>query len=153
MDKKTILEDVEGRIQSALKSGDALTASVCRMAKSELTNARIALRSGKSPRDMTLEDEISVIKKILKRNEDAAEQFLKAGSHERAAQEKSEMAVLQGYLPEQASPEDVKAFVLETIQSLKAPNIGQVVAAVKQKWGASVDMKQASTYIKEALSK
>lgn len=152
-DKKTILEDIEDRIKAATKSGDAAVVAVCRMAKSELTNARIALKSGKKVREMTSDDEIAVIRKMIKRNGDAAKQYQELGMEAQARKELAEQKILEYYLPVQATVDEIRAFVDETMKKLSKPNIGQLVQAVKQKWGSGVDMKEASTVIKEALQK
>jgi uncharacterized protein YqeY len=100
---------------TAIKARDQLTSSTLRMVLTSITNAEVA---GKESRELTDEDVLGVLTSESKKRREAAEAFADAGREEQAAKEKAEAAVIAGYLPEQLTPEEVDALVVETIDEL-----------------------------------
>jgi len=106
---------------------------------------------------ITLDDTavIGVVDKMLKQRKDSIDAFEKAGRQDLADKEKSEVAVLQAYLPARLSADEVAAEVKAIVAELgaKGPgDMGKVMGAVKQRLAGKADMGQVSAAVKAALS-
>ena len=91
----------------------------------------------------------------MKRNQESFEQFTKAGREDLALKESEEMDIIQNYLPEEMSEEDVINLIKETITSSGASSIkemGKVIGLIKKNHGDNVDMDVVSKHVKELLS-
>jgi uncharacterized protein YqeY len=103
---------------------------------------------------------IGIVDKMLKQRKDSIEAFEKAGRQDLADKEKSEVTVLQAYLPARLSADEVtaevKAIVAELAEQLGKPpgpgEMGKVMGAVKAKLAGKADMGQVSAAVKAALA-
>ena len=143
---------LENDIKAALLSGDRFRADVLRGLKAVILNEEVA--QGK--RDEGLDDATieQLIAKEVKKRLDSVQQYTDAGRPELAEAEQSEAKVLEAYLPEQLSEEEIKKTIDETIASLgvSGPQVmGQVIGAVKGKLGNSADGATIARLVKEAL--
>jgi uncharacterized protein YqeY len=89
-----------------MKAQDAARTSVLRMAKAALKNREIDKRAALGD-----DEAVKVLQGLVKQREDSVEQFQRAGRSELAAREQAEIAVLRGYLPQDASDEQIQAAV------------------------------------------
>ncbi|MEW5944232.1 MAG: GatB/YqeY domain-containing protein [Pseudomonadota bacterium] len=97
---------------------------------------------------------VAVIEKMLKQRRDSISQFEAAGRQDLADTEKSEMAVLQAYLPQPLSEAEIKRLVAEAIVASGASGVkdmGKVMAAVKPQVAGRADMGKVSALIKAKL--
>jgi uncharacterized protein YqeY len=106
---------------------------------------------------ITLDDAgmVAVIEKMLKQRKDSIEQFEKAQRHDLADKEKYEVSVLQAYMPQALSEDEVAAIVSEAIAAsgAKAPSdMGKVMGLVKPKVAGRADMGKVSALIKSRLA-
>jgi uncharacterized protein YqeY len=98
---------------------------------------------------------VSIIDKLIKQRKDAAQQYEAGGRADLADKEKSEMAVLEVYLPKRLSADEVKAAVVAIVAELGAAgpgDMGKVMGVVKQRLAGQADMGQVSAAVKAALS-
>jgi len=106
-------------------------------------------------KELTDSEIIQILKKALKRNQESFEQFTKAGREDLALKESEEMDIIQSYLPEEMSEEDVIKIIKETISSSNASSIkemGKVIGLIKKNHGDNVDMAIVSKHVKELLN-
>jgi len=97
---------------------------------------------------------IAVIDKMLKQRRDSISQFEAAGRQELADIEHFEISVLQTYMPDAASDEEIDALIAQVVAETGASGVkdmGKVMAAVKPKLAGRADMAQVSTRIKVKL--
>lgn len=137
-------------IKQALLGGDKPRAEVLRGLKSVLLNEKIA----KGLRETGLSDEavLALISKEVKKRNESAELYEKAGAHDRAETELREKAVLEEYLPKQLSDAELENVVVDVIATLGVTaQMGQVIGAVRQKVGASADGGRIATAVKAKL--
>lgn len=139
-------------LKTALLGGDRFRADVLRGLKAVILNEEVA--QGK--RDEGLDDETieKLIVREVKKRTDSAEQYDAAGRPELAEQERSELKVLEAYLPEQLSEADIQKVIDETIAALGVSGpqaMGQVIGAVKGKLGSSADGGTIARLVKESL--
>ena len=98
---------------------------------------------------------VAIVDKMLKQRKDSIEAFEKAGRQDLADKEKSEVTVLQAYLPARLSADEVAAEVKAIVAELgaKGPgDMGKVMGAVKAKLAGKADMGQVSAAVKAALA-
>jgi len=98
---------------------------------------------------------VAIVDKLIKQRKDSIAAFEQANRQDLADKEKSEMAVLQVYLPERMSADEVSAAVQAIVTELGAAgpgDMGKVMGAVKTKLAGKADMGQVSAAVKAALS-
>lgn len=144
---------IDNDLKAALLGGDRFSAEVLRGLKAVILDEEV--KQGK--RDEGLDDETieKLIVREVKKRQDSATQYEAAGRPELVEAEKAESKVLEGYLPEQTSEEDIKKVVAETIAAMgvtDAAAMGQVIGAVKGKLGNSADGGTIARLVKEALA-
>jgi len=148
----SLKDKITGDITAAMKAKDADRLSVLRMAKAALMN-----EANKKSADYELSDDESakVLRMLVNQRKDSIEQFEKAGRDEMAAKEKSELALLQEYLPQAASTEEIERAVSDAIAEIGATSMkdmGAVMKAAQAKLaGKSADGKLVSETVKAKL--
>ncbi len=104
--------------------------------------------------DVSEETELKIVQKLLKQRKEAAELYISQGRQDLADDELSQAKVIEAYLPEQMSEEDVKKIVLDTIAQLGASSpseMGKVMGPIMGKLSGKADGKLISKLVKEAL--
>ncbi len=145
---------MEERIKNDLKNAqlnkDETAVSTLRLLLSEVNNLRIQKGGELSDPDI-----VSVIQKELKKRKEAASGFRQGNREESALKEESEAKVLEGYLPEQISDEELTKIISESINNLGATSIqdmGRVIGQVLGKVGQGADGSRVSALVKQQLS-
>lgn len=144
---------LDNDIKTALLGGNRFRGEVLKGLKAAILNEEVAL--GK--RDVGLDDTAieTIIAREVKKRSDSISQYQAAGRPELVEAETAEKKVLEEYLPAQASEDDIKNVINETIATLGVSGpqaMGQVIGAVKGKLGNSADGGTIARLVKEALS-
>jgi len=98
---------------------------------------------------------VAIVDKLIKQRKDAAEQYTAGGRPELADKEKSEITVLEAYLPQRMSAEEIKAAIAAIVAEVGAAgpgDMGKVMGAAKQQLAGKADMGQVSAAVKAALA-
>ena len=146
--RETIVTD----LTAAMKAKDAEKTSVLRMLK-----AAIMMREKEKEQGTQLSDDetMKTLQSLVKQRRDSIEQYEKAGRDDLAAKEKSELAVLENYLPQAASNEEIELAVTEAIAETGATSpkeMGAVMKAVQVKLaGKNADNRMVSETVKAKL--
>ena len=151
---KTLVSDsirhlIEEAVKSAMRERNKEKTSTLRMALSELKKEEIDRRE-----EITNEDSIKILQRMIKQRKESKTQFLDAGRSELANKENEEILILQDFLPEQLSEEAIKVIVLEAISETQAKepqDMGKVMGALKSKIKGNADMGIVSKIVKENL--
>lgn len=101
-------------------------------------------------------DVVSIIEKMLKQRRDSISQYKAANRQDLVDVEEFEVTVLQAYMPQQLSEDEIKAVIAEVIAATGAAgpqDMGKVMGAVKPKLAGKADMGKVSGLIKAQLSK
>lgn len=147
----TLLSRLEEDMKTAMREKNTLVRDVLRMAIADLKKAAIG---PKEKIELTEADEIKVVQKAVKSRLDSAVEYDKAGRPETAEKERSEAAILEVYLPQQLSEDDLRAAVEAKKAELgleTKKDMGQLIKAVMAEHGASADGKLVSKLAGEAL--
>ena len=145
----SLKERITQDMKDAMRSGD----------KERLGNIRMlqaAIKQREVDERITLDDAqvLAVVEKMIKQRKEAIAQFEAGGRADLAAKEKSEIELLQAYMPEQLSSAEVEVLVATAIAETAASTIkdmGKVMALVKTRAAGRADMAAVSAIIKAKL--
>ncbi len=146
----SLKDQVTEDMKSAMKAGDKDRLKVVRLVLAAIKQVEVDKR-------VELDDAavLGVITKMVKQRRDSVEQFEKGGREDLATIERDEIAVLEDYLPEQLSADELTAMVDEVIQATGAEGIrdmGKVMGQIKAKAAGRADMGAVSATVKERLN-
>ena len=144
--KNQIQEDMK----SAMKAGDKDRLKVVRLMMAAIKQVEVDKR-------VELDDAgvLTVLDKMVKQRRDSVEQFEKGNREDLAAVERAEIAVLDQYLPEKLSDEELATLVDEAIAASGATSIrdmGKVMGQIKAKAAGRADMGAVSATVKARLN-
>lgn len=106
----TIHENIKEKIKEAMKNKDQIALNVYRGILSSFTNELVA--KNRMPQELlTDEDALAVIMRTAKQRKDAIEQFEKGGRQDLADEDKAQLKILETFLPEMMSEDEVRIFV------------------------------------------
>ena len=135
---------------AAMKAKDKVKLVTIRMLKAAVVNEQIEVGH-----DLSSDEEIAVLSRELKQRKDSLEEFKNAGRDEAVQNLKNEIKVVESYLPEQLSEDEVKTIVQETIDQVGATSkadFGKVMGAVMPKLKGKADGKLVNATVKELLN-
>ena len=146
----SLRERVNEDVKAAMKAREAERLGTLRLLTAAMKQREVDER-------ITLDDAgvVAVIEKMLKQRKDSIAQYEKAGRQDLADAEKREMAILQAYLPQQLSEDEVAAIVAEAVAATGAAapsDMGKVMAIVKPKLAGRADMGRVSALVKAKLA-
>jgi uncharacterized protein len=140
-----VLEQVQDDVRAAMKARDRERAGALRMIV-DVLQKDAKLGEG---------DEVAVLQRERKKRVEAAEAYEDAGRADQAAAERFEAELIEGYLPQQLSDEELVEIVTAAIAETGASEqrqMGQVMSAVMPKVGGRADGKRVSAAVREKLN-
>ena len=147
-------DDINNDLKRAMKARDERRVSTLRLVNSALKYADIEAGGRDAP--ALGDDELrSLLQKMIKQRQDAIELYERGGRAELASREREEIAIIQTYLPQQMSEDEVKTAITQAIAGVGAAgmkDMGKVIAALKGKYAGRMDFAKASALVKAALS-
>src|SRR6185437_13465808 len=149
----TLRDQFTDQMKIAMKAGDAARTSTVRMIMAKLKDTDIASRP-KGIDKVPDEEIVSMLRGMVKSRRESVELYRQGNRPELVAKEEAEIAVIENFLPSQmdeaATQQAVKDAVAETgAASIK--DMGRVMAALKAKHAATLDMSKAGPLVKAAL--
>jgi uncharacterized protein YqeY len=142
--------EIQEAVKSAMKSGDTLTLSTLRFLLSAVHNEEIKLR-----RELTTEEIQKAIATLAKQRNESIVSFREGGREELAQKEEAELAILQKYLPQALTEEQLRSLIQESIGEVGAKGVGDLGRVMKQvmpKVSGRSDGKRVNELAKELLS-
>jgi uncharacterized protein YqeY len=140
----SILEQVQEDVKTAMKAGERDRVGALRMIVNALQQEA---KEGK-------DDEVAALQRERKRRLDAAEALREGGRDDQAAAEQSEAELIEGYLPEQLSDEELSELVSTAVDETGASDpkdMGGVMKSLMPKVGGRADGKRVSQAVREKL--
>ena len=150
----SIRETLTAAVKTAMLARDAERTSTLRMVQAKLKDSDIAAR----PKGITAipDDEIvGMLRSMIKSRRDSVVLYRQGGREELAAKEEAEIAVIEEFLPKTLAGAALEAAVREAIAETGASSpkeMGKVIATLKVKHGAALDMGITSAVVKAALA-
>jgi uncharacterized protein YqeY len=148
-----IIQRVDSDLKEAMRAKDITKLGVLRMLKSALKYAAIA-KSG-AETELSDTEAAQVIRKQAKQRQDSIESFEKGGRADLAEKEREESSILNAYLPQAMSANEIGKLVRETIAEIGATSkaqMGAVMKALQMKVAGRVDGKTLSAEVQKQLS-
>jgi uncharacterized protein YqeY len=146
-------ERVDSDLKEAMRAKDTRKLAVLRMLKAALNYAAIAKPGAEA--ELSDTEAAQVVRKQVKQRQDSIESFEKGGRAELAAKEKEELLILNTYLPQAMSSDElaelVRATIAETSATSKA-QMGDVMKALQAKVAGRADGKTLSQEVSRQLS-
>lgn len=136
-------------MKEALKSQDKIRLQTIRMVLASIKNAEIDKQ-----RTLNEEEIVNVIQREIKMRKEALEQFARGGREDLVQQTEAEIKVLEGYLPQQLSDEELTSLIRETMDEVGAKSskdMGKVMAALMPKIRGKADGRKANEIAKQLL--
>ena len=149
----SLQKKIEDKLSQALKDKDKNVFSTLRLVVSAIKDALIANRT-KGKKDLSDQDIVSILKKMVKQRNDSCEAYKKADRKDLLDAESKEIEIISLFLPKQLSEEETKKICEETIKKVGANSIkdmGKVIGELKSKHGDVLDFSKVSSIIKGIL--
>ncbi len=144
-----LLQQLDDDLKAAMKASESLKVSVLRMAKSALKYRQIEKGDALSGEDI-----LSVLSGLSKQRRESIEQFSKSGREDLAEKERQELSILQSYLPQQLTPEEIDRIIIEAIRESSATGIkdmGKVMRLAIPRMKGAADGKVVNQRVKDIL--
>ena len=137
-------------MKAAMRAKDKARLGTIRLIQSEFKRVEVDERI-----EIGNDRALSILDKMLKQRRDSANQYRDAGREELAAVEDAEIVVIQSFLPEQLSADDITALIDEALASIEAKGMaamGPLMGQLKPKLQGRADMAEVSKLIKAKLA-
>lgn len=146
----TLKERIDSDLKEAMKASDTLRVSTLRLIKSAIKNKEI--EKGEPLGD---EEVLQVLSSLIKQRKESVEMYRRAGREDLAEKESSEINIIQAYMPEQLSDEDIQKIITEAINETGASSMkdmGRVMKTVMAKVKGRADGRKVNEMVRQALS-
>ena len=146
----SLTEQMQKDMYAAMKNGEKEKAITLRGAYSKLKDKRIDKRE-----DLSEQEEIQVIKTLVKQRNEAIEMYTRANRDDLASKEQSEREVLETYLPQMMNEDELKKLINDVIVETDAvamSDFGNVMPVVMQRSAGKADGKLVQSLVREKLS-
>ena len=146
----SLKERITGDMTTAMKAKDAARLSTLRMVKAAVQNREIEKGGALSDEEL-----VKALQSLVKQRRDSVEQYEKAGRAELAEKERAEIAVIEEYLPQAASAEEIERAVAEALAETGASSMKEMGAVMKAAQarlaGRNADGRAVSEAVKSKL--
>ncbi|HUP32201.1 MAG TPA: GatB/YqeY domain-containing protein [Gaiellaceae bacterium] len=146
----SLIAEIKGQLEDAMREGDAARRDTLRLILSSLQGAEKELQ-----RPLSEEEELQVLQRERKKRVEASEAFRNAGRDEQADKEEDELDVLEEFMPEPLSEEELEEIVDDVIAEVGATSmrdIGRVMADVMPQVAGRADGSAVSQLVREKLA-
>lgn len=145
----TLQEQVAADLADAMRARDDVRKSALRMLIAAIKNAEIEAR-----RPLEADAALAVVQKQVKQRRESIVEFRKGNREDLVAKEEAELAVLSGYLPEEAPREEIEAAAREAIAATGASgprDLGKVMPALTKRFAGRADGRVISEIVRDLL--
>ncbi|MGA0057599.1 MAG: GatB/YqeY domain-containing protein [Pelagibacteraceae bacterium] len=150
----SLQNQIEEKLNQSLKNKDKSLYPTLRLIVSAIKDAVIANR-GKDSKELTDQDIMSLLKKMVKQRNESCEVYKKAGRDELLASETKEIEIISSFLPKQLSEEETKKICEDVIKKVGAASIkdmGKVMGELKKTHADVLDFSKVGSIIKTILN-
>lgn len=148
----SLLQKINDNIKEAMKAKDTMTLEALRAVKSAIL---LALTEGASKDELSTEDEIKLLQRLVKQRKDSATIYQKQGREDLAAPEIAQAAVIEKFLPAQLSEAEIEAVISKLISDngfSGMASMGALMGLASKQLAGQADGKTISTIVKKRLS-
>ena len=145
----SLFDTIQSDMYAAMKSGDKHKTGTLRVALSTLKDKKIEKRE-----DLTDVEAIKIIKNLVKQRKEAADIYKENGRNDLMENENAELEILNAYLPQMMSEDDLRILVKKVVEDTGALNlsdIGKVMPEVMKQSAGKADGKMAQSIVRDLL--
>ncbi len=145
----SLFDTIQSDMYAAMKSGDKHKTGTLRVALSTLKDKKIEKRE-----DLTDVEAIKIIKNLVKQRKEAADIYKENGRNDLMENENAELEILNAYLPQMMSEDDLRTLVKKVVEDIGASNlsdIGKVMPEVMKQSAGKADGKMAQSIVRDLL--
>jgi len=146
----SVLQETMQAMKEAMKSKDSNALAALRAIRAAITNEQLEL----GVEELNEEQTIKVLQRLVKQRKDSAAIYQEQDRIDLAEPELAQVTVIEKYLPEQLSEEEVQKVVYEVIEQLQAKtmkDMGKVMGVVNSKLAGKTDGKTIAKFVKQIL--
>ncbi len=150
----SLQNQIEEKLNQSLKNKDKTLYPTLRLIVSAIKDAVIANR-GKDSKELTDQDIMSLLKKMVKQRNESCEVYKKAGREELLASETKEIEIISSFLPKQLSEEETKKICEDVVKKVGAASIkdmGKVMGMASKELAGKADGKRINECVKSLLA-
>lgn len=145
----SLLDTIQSDMYAAMKSGDKHKTGTLRVALSKLKDKKIEKRE-----DLTDVEALKIIQNLVKQRKEAADIYKENGRNDLMENENAELEILNAYLPQMMSEDDLRVLVKKVVEETGASglsDIGKVMPEVMKQSAGKADGKMAQSIVRELL--
>ena len=145
----SLLDTIQSDMYAAMKSGDKHKTGTLRVALSKLKDKKIEKRE-----DLSDVEALKIIQNLVKQRKEAADIYKENGRNDLMENEKAELEILNAYLPQMMSEDDLRVLVKKVVEETGASglsDIGKVMPEVMKQSAGKADGKMAQSIVRELL--
>ena len=142
-------------LKTAMKGKDGRSVSTLRLILAALKDRDIAARGKGNPDGVPDDEVLGLLQSMIKQRRESIELYEKGGRMELAQGEAEEISVIEGFLPEQMSEDEIAAVITGVLSEVGAESLkdmGKVMTALKEQFAGKMDFGKASAIVKGRLS-
>lgn len=150
----SLRDQFTAELKASMKAGDAARTSTLRMILAKLKDVDIAARS-KGMERVPDKDLVAMLRGMVKSRRESVERYRQGGRQDLVVKEQAEIAVIEGFLPQQMDDAALAAAVEQAVEETGVAgmkDMGRVMAALKARHAATLDMARAGTLVRARLS-
>ncbi|HIB72683.1 MAG TPA: GatB/YqeY domain-containing protein [Candidatus Marinimicrobia bacterium] len=145
----SLLDTIQSDMYAAMKSGDKHKTGTLRVALSKLKDKKIEKRE-----DLSDVEALKIIQNLVKQRKEAADIYKENGRNDLMENENAELEILNAYLPQMMSEDDLRVLVKKVVEETGASglsDIGKVMPEVMKQSAGKADGKMAQSIVRELL--
>ncbi len=142
-------------LKEAMKARDQRRVSTLRLVLAAIKDRDIAARAEDRCNGVTDEEILQILAKMIRQRQESAELYDGAARPELALQEREEIAIIEGFMPKQLSPDEIRGVCQKVVGELGATGLrdmGKCMGTLKERYPGRMDFGKASAIVKEILS-
>jgi len=142
-------------LKAAMKEKDGRSVSTLRLILAALKDRDIAARSKGNQEGVSDDEVLGLLQSMIKQRHESIDLYEKGGRMELAQGEAEEISVIEGFLPEQMSEEEIATVITGVVDEVGAESLkdmGKVMTALKEQFAGQMDFGKASAIVKERLN-
>lgn len=150
----SLREDISAQTKTAMKAKQALELSTLRLISAAIKDRDIAARADDRCGGIDDSEIMSLLAKMVKQREESAKIYDENNRHELAEQERSEIAVIRGFMPTALTQDEMQDAVAKAVKELDATGLkdmGKIMGRLKSDYAGRMDMGKAGALVKQHL--
>ena len=152
---ESLREKIKNSLNKNVKTKDDVAISTLRLIIAAVKDRDIESRTQKKGDAISDEDILNLLQNMINQRKESVEIYLKAGREDLSNREQKEMTVIQSFLPEQITSNELEKLIKLSITELNCKSIkdlGKLIKFLKQKYPGQLDMKELASLAKKNLS-